>query len=257
MTTFFKILLMILLVTVSVNDIAYSKIKEHLLFSKSVNRGSDSTFNPISVYLNTAFDTIQNPNYFTQENFFKNHNLVFNRVKDPFKGIKEGGGLKRFLIDEFFSARALPNFGLHLIGSGFDYRKLAEWFNHHNYKSPYLLSFLVIYLAEFGNEAIESSNTEDIGPHDHIADLLIFDIFGKLLFMNDNVVKYFKNNLGMVSWPFQPFYSLDDNFIYNAGSNFILRPIIKNKKTVRPFIFLGMQVLIGLSYFGDGYTLRE
>ena len=57
----------------------------------------------------------------------------------------------------------------------------------------------------------------------------------------------------MISWPYQPFFN-QDGFVENAGSNFILRPQIKNYN-IRPFIHLGMQLLIGASFPYYQYTL--
>ena len=57
----------------------------------------------------------------------------------------------------------------------------------------------------------------------------------------------------MISWPYQPFFN-QDGLVENAGSNFILRPQIKDY-VIKPFIHLGMQLLIGASFPYYQYTL--
>jgi hypothetical protein len=220
--------------------------------------GSESQFNPISLYFNDAFDTIQNPNYFSQKDYLKKHETVWREIKDPFVGIKKGGGLKVLLRDEFvpFAPRAIPNYTLHLIGGGYDFRKLAEWFDVNNYSHPYVWAFAIKYATHFGNEAIESTNTKDIGPHDHIADLYFFDIVGKFMFMNDEVVKFFRDQARLDIWRFQPMFDFKEQQILNAGVNYIVRPNIFKSENWRPFIHAGLQIMGGATYLknSEGYT---
>ncbi len=59
----------------------------------------------------------------------------------------------------------------------------------------------------------------------------------------------------MTAWPFQPYFNPSDNHIYNAGSNYILRPDLF-KSNIRPFVFLGMQIMGGISYFSNTYIKK-
>ena len=238
---------------VSTAPISHAKIPQIIYTPKEI--GHDANFNPISYYVNTAFDTIQNPFYFTQENFIKNHQIVYDRLRRPGQSLKDGGGFRTFLRNEVFGIRALPNYTLHLIGSGYDFRKISEWFSFNGYPKPYLIGFVLSYLGQLGNETIESTNTNDITGHDHLADIFIFDLLGKFLFMNDDITDYFTNKLNMLSWPYQPFFNPETNRIENAGANFILRPSVKNKLDASPFIHLGMQILFGLSLPYKGYQI--
>jgi len=231
----------------------YTTFANDVLLYKNRDVGPYANFNPISYYFNTAFDTIQNPNYFTQDNYFKNHEKVLERTFNIRRGIDEGGGVTNLLKNEIIGLRAMPNYFLHLLGSGYDYRMLAEWFQVNKYPGPYAWAFVLAYVSHLGNEALESSNEKDINAHDHIADLLFFDLISKLIYMNDEYASFIKNTLSMVSWPYQPFIN-QDGFIENAGANFILRPQI-NDYQVRPFIHLGMQLLVGISFPFYQHTL--
>ena len=231
----------------------FASFGDEVLLYKKETSGFYANFNPISYYFNTAFDTIQNPNYFDQEDYFKNHEKILERTFNLSRGIREGGGFENLLKNEIIGLRAMPNYFLHLLGSGYDFRLLAEWFQENNYQYPYAWAVTLSYIAHLGNEALESSNEKDINAHDHIADLLLFDLISKLIYMNDEYVKFFKQDLGMISWPYQPFIN-SDGLVENAGSNFILRPQIHHF-SVKPFIHLGMQLLIGASFPYYNYTM--
>jgi len=241
----FKILFIIVLFPV----LAFSSRKKVLLYdvykeAARTNIGNRSQINPISLYFNAAFDTIQNPTYFTQKDIWKNHDVVWQRVKDPFKGIRDGGGLKKLLSDEFFGKRAAPNYTLHLIGGGHDFRLLYEYYQENGYSFPFAFSFVTQYLGHFANEAVEASNKTFIGAHDHIADLYFFDLAGIFLFMNDNVTTYFRDKMFLELWTFQPMF--DGEHIQNAALNYVVRPYRDDHK-ISFFSFNGMQTLLGAS----------
>jgi len=87
------------------------------------------------------------------------------------------------------------------------------------------------------------------------ADLLIFDIAGKLLFMNDDIVQFAHDTLKMRGWHFQPMLNIRNLRIDNAGSNYIFRPELFGG-TVRPFVHVGMTLMAGTSIdIGAGDSL--
>ncbi|MCP4133912.1 MAG: hypothetical protein GY754_23280 [bacterium] len=203
-------------------------------------------FYPVTYYMNAAFDTSQVPAAFTQENYYKNHRIVFNRIKNPFNSITQDGGFKKFFRDEFASERVMPNVTLHMIGGGYDFRKLAEWYEYNNTLFPYACAFITTYAARLGNEAIESTNSF-VTSHDHIADLYIFDLVGNLMFMNDDVANFFHHTLQMRNWSGQPMFNLSQSKIVNAGSNYVFRPFLFGH-SIRPFAYIGMHYMGGLSF---------
>lgn len=212
--------------------------------------GSDATFNPLSHYFNLAFDTTQNPIYFTQSGYFSSHARLWERIRDPIRSIEDGGGFGKLVKDEIIGMRAVPNYTLHLLGGGYDYRWLAEWYESIHAPAPYVLAFLNSYLANIGNEAIETTATQ-VGAHDHIADLFFFDIAGKILFTSDPVVRFFRDTLEMRAWHLQPMLNLRYLRIDNAGSNYIFRPRLFGNDW-RPFIHMGLSVLGGVSWRFQG-----
>lgn len=218
-----------------------SSAKDYLLL-----KPDRPNIDPLEYYVNGAFDVIQNPYYFSQENFFKKHETLFKRIGSPIHSIEKDGGFQKFFKDEFATTRVVPNLTLHLVGGGYDVRLMQEYFEDKGAEFPLAYAITFSYLAHFGNEALELTN-HNITSHDNIADLFIFDIAAIYLFQNDDVVKFFRDTLSMNHWHSQPILELDQFNITNAGLNYIFRPDLF-KANLRPFLYLGMQTLAGLSY---------
>jgi hypothetical protein len=198
-------------------------------------------------YLNTAFDTAQVSGTFSQKDYWRNHLDIFDILANPVDSIEDEGGWDDFFLQEFASARLLPNLTLHLLGNGYDFRALAEWYDQRRVPYPYLWAFFSSYAGYIGNEAIESSNPE-MDEMDPIADLYIFNLAGNLLFMSDKVADFVQNRAQMRNWTGQPVLDVRHGEIRNATNNYVLRPPLFGEK-IRPFLYFG------LHYFG-GVSLR-
>ena len=203
-------------------------------------------FFPITNYVNTAFDTAQVSLAFDQDGYWRNHERVFDIIAHPHDNIVDDGGYDELLQQEFASSRVLPNITLHLLGNGYDYRILAEWFDHHRVPYPYVAAFLTSYAGYIGNEAIEASNNE-IDSLDHIADLYIFNLAGNLMFTSDTVTDFVHNRLQMRNWTGQPVFDLRREEMRNASNNYILRPRLWDNG-MRPFVYFGLHYFGGLSF---------
>ncbi|TFH42795.1 MAG: hypothetical protein E4G96_02675 [Chrysiogenales bacterium] len=201
---------------------------------------------PVNYLFNMAFDSAQVPIAFKQSGYFRKYETVWNRIKDPVKSINRDGGFKKFFLDEWTSSRAAPNYMLHVIGGGYDFRMLAEWYTYNGVPGAYFFSFLTAYLAHFSNEALETSNRY-LTSHDHIADLFFFDAVGKLLFLSSDVVRFFHNFLQMRNWMGQPMFDVRKGRIHNAACNYVMRPYIY-KKMVRFIFMMGYQHMGGFGF---------
>lgn len=209
-----------------------------------VLRPGESRFRllPLTNYVNTAFDTAQVSGAFSQDDYWRNHERVFDRIFDPIDSIEDDGGWDHVVSQELLSPHVLPNLTLHVLGNGYDFRALAEWFDEHRVPFPYLVAFVTSYAGYIGNEAVEVSNPE-IDATDSIADLYFFNLLGNLLFMSDTVTDVVQNDLQFRNWPGQPVFDVRHHKILNASNNYVLRPRVFGDK-VRPFLYFG------LSYFG-------
>ncbi len=216
------------------------------IYNKDVKKGSEAYFNPISYYFNLAYDVTRNPYYFHQTEPVTNHKLVFRRIQHPTRSIRQSGGYSEFARTEIYGIRSAPNYSLHLMGGGYDFIRLEQWYASHDFKYSYAFAFATSLFATFGNEAIETTSPE-VQAGDHIADIFIFDMAGRVLFLNPNVVEFFHEDLGLRNWPNQIMISVDEEKVYNAGTNYILRPNIFHSK-FRPLVYNTLGVMGGLSY---------
>ena len=196
-------------------------------------------------YLNTAFDTAQVSEAFSQNGYWRNHGEIFDILAHPIDRIDDEGGFGEFFLQEFASPRLLPNVTLHLLGNGYDFRALAEWYDQRRVPYPYLWAFLASYAGYIGNEAIETSNPE-MDDFDPIADLYIFNLAGNLMFMSDAVADFVHNTAQMRNWMGQPVLDVRRGEILNATNNYVLRPPLFGEK-VRPFLYFGLHYFFGAS----------
>ncbi|MFN8370296.1 MAG: hypothetical protein U0T83_06690 [Bacteriovoracaceae bacterium] len=115
---------------------------EEFFAYKKVDRGSEYYFNPISYYFNISFDVSRNDYYFHQRNMWLNHKILWNRVKNPERAVKQSGGYNKFFKDEIYGLRSSPNYSLHLLGGGYDFRRLEQWYKLNDYSHPYVWALL-------------------------------------------------------------------------------------------------------------------
>ena len=201
---------------------------------------------PINFIFNLAFDSAQVPVAFKQAGYFKRYGDIYEIFAHFPRSIARGGGWKKLFIDEWTTTRAIPNYILHIIGGGYDFRMIAEWYRYNNVPASYFFSFITCYAAHISNEVLESSN-KNLTPHDHIADLLFFDWVGKLLFLSNDVARFFHDTLQLRNWMGQPMFDVRKTRIYNASCNYVLRPLIY-KDLVRFFLFMGYHYLGGFGF---------
>jgi hypothetical protein len=201
---------------------------------------------PMNFYFNSAFDSAQVPTAFKQSGYFKRYGTILDDLVHIPRSIREGGGFRKFLIDEWTSARAVPNYTLHIFGGGYDFRMIAEFYKYNGVPAPYLFSFITCYAGHISNEALENSNKK-LTPHDHLADLLFFDWVGKVMFLSDDVAGFFHDTLRMRNWMGQPMFDVRKKRIYNAACNYVLLPYIYQNK-VRFFFFMGYHYIAGFSF---------
>lgn len=200
---------------------------------------------PLTNYVNTAFDTAQVSGAFSQDDYWHNHGRVIDRIAHPIDSIEDDGGWDHFVRQELLSPHVLPNLTLHLLGNGYDFRALAEWFDEHHVPFPYFWAFVTSYTGYLGNEAIEISNPE-VDATDNIADLYFFNLLGNLLFISDAVTDVVYNDMQFRNWPGQPVFDVRHHKILNASNNYLLRPRVFGEK-VRPFLYFGLHYFAGVS----------
>lgn len=235
-------------------------------FFHPVTYGSQANYNPLSYVINGGFDILQTENQ--SRNLSGIHyttgvrNVTFN-LASPFKSIR-AYGVAQFVADEILPVSVnkknmqwLPNYQLHLIGGGMEYRMMAEWYAAHGFQYPGVASLATVAVQHFVNEVVE--NNSYIGRTvDPVADIYVFDPLGILLFSFDPVCRFFSRTLNMADWSYQPAYNPTLGNLENAGQNFIVKYRLPFAEKYALFYHFGMNGLLGMSYeyvSGESVTL--
>lgn len=232
--------------------------EKQYFFYHSVLYGSEATFNPISTIANGGFDELQmygHSNTLSSVNWRWSSTNVWHNIIAPFPQINEYGW-KKFIDQEILptslntqDAQYFPNYTLHLIGGGMEYRKMWEWYDYHDYPLPWVWSAITAMSYHYINEIIENGNGSGLYSNvDPIADLLIFDPLGIVLFSFDGVAEFFATKLNLNDWSYQATLSFAPLGIRNIGQNFVMKyPITASGKTSL-FYHFGAFGILGLSF---------
>ncbi len=218
--------------------------------------GSESLVNPGSLIINSGLDILQSATHSRQLstiNFRTGVRNVFDNLKDPFTQINKFGWNK-FIGQEVFptslsleKAQWFPNYTLHLIGGGVDYRMMSEWYAYRQFPFPSLFAGLTVATYHFVNEAVE--NDLFVGPNvDPIADVYLFDIGGVILFSSDAVAEFFSSTLNTTTWSGQPAWNPEFNTLENHGQYYVMRYKLPFAPTTSLFYHFGDNGLFGLSF---------
>ncbi len=230
--------------------------KEYYFYRHKNTYGSDLNFNPVSILINGGLDILRNGGHtkdISKLPVSKGLDNVFNNVFHPLKNIEKYGWID-FFREEIFnlgfdknSLQYVPNYSNHVFGAGITYAKLTEWFDHHNVKHPAFYSFLVSSLYHIANEVTENGDYQGVNV-DPIADILIFNPIGYLLFSNSRVKHFFGKTLQANDWNLQPIFNLHNNYLENTGQQFVIKYPLPRSERFSAFLYWGLNGIGGMSY---------
>ena len=230
-------------------------------FYQSRNEGSDAQYNPLSSFVNYAFDALQVRTSFDEDHLRARSGRVWSHLRNPFGTIRGQDGYKAFVNRQVLPVDAgglsevgvmLPNYALHLLGGGMLYRKDAEWFQAFGYRYPRATAAALGTAAEVLQEIFEKKSTTD---EDEVADVYLFRPAGMLLFSWDPVARFAARDLSMLEWPYQTVYLAGKGRFGNTGQSYAVRPSLGLRSDLRPFLYFGMTVLAGASHALPGQDL--
>jgi hypothetical protein len=120
--------------------------EKQYMYYKPLDYGSEAMFNPISVLMNGGLDVLQSYNNSTRADdilWNTQSTSVWRSVSSPAYYINQYGWNK-FLTQEVIPTSLdikkiqwVPNYTIHLMCGGMEYRKLSEWYDYHGYPFPF------------------------------------------------------------------------------------------------------------------------
>jgi len=233
---------------------------QETLFYKPQDYGSMSMFSPWNVVINGSFDVLQLDG--KDRRIFKLpygaglENVMKNCFVHPGATISQMGW-GRWLTTEVFplnftpeGAQWIPNYQLHLIGGGMTFRMLSEWYEHNKVPAPDVWAAGTIAVYHILNEAVENEAYQGYNS-DPIADLMIFDWAGVVLFMNDDVARFFSQTLHMADWSNLPMITFPEARLGSNGLYYSLKWNIPTVDDWSVWYLMGMSNMLGASYQFD------
>jgi hypothetical protein len=229
--------------------------EEPAYFYKGLGYGSDASFNPASELVNGAFGVLQiSSNWATLDELDLAHGLkiTWQSITHPGRTVSAYGPAE-FLTSEVIPGQFrwsglqyVPNYHLHLIGGGARHRAFVEWYRAQGFAHPRWWAAATTVVHSFAVEAVEQNRarTTTVDP---VADMLLFDPAGAVLFSFDRVARFFARTLNMSIWSGQPMYNPVQNAFENAGQNYALHFFFSKKHHVGIFQYWGMSDLFGVT----------
>ena len=241
------------------------------LFYFGQDYGSESQFNPATALVNGGFDILRSYAYqdsLLHVDYKIGVQNVLTNIVHPADNLGKAGYVN-VASHEIFPFRGLgtnygqfvPNIFMHTFGEGMLYRKLEEWYEVQGVPYPRVASILTTSAMQLLNETVENGSFRGSNP-DPIADMLIFNIMGFLLFSQDGIAGFFADQVRIDYWPGQAVIQPDTLRLVNMGENFAFK--FKGLPWgVKLFGYIGNEGLGGLSIpltsqdnFSFAYGLR-
>lgn len=241
-----------------------SQEHQYYFYHPEYEYGSELSFSPFTTLLNGGYDVLRNGSHENnggtisvfQLDYKQGFHNVWNNISNPFYHIRKYGS-KRFVETELIpaslnpdEAQWVPNYIHHIFGSGMLYVRMAEWYDYHNYKLPYVYSIITTLSYQFLNEAIENNHSK-ITNVDPIADILIFNPLGILLFSFSGIKSFFSQKVCLYDWSLQPVFNPANSYLENAGLEFAIKYRPSSWEKYSLFCQFGIDGLFGLSYSLD------
>jgi hypothetical protein len=218
--------------------------------------GSEALVHPLRLIINGGFGILQfdnRDNRLGDVRFKDGWHRVWADLESPVRTI-ELHGWNDFLRREVLpisssrrDAQYWPNYTLHLVGGGMSYVMMREWFEQHDVPHARVWASATLTGYHLLNEVVEADHRP--GPTtDAIADLMVFDPAGVLMFSHEGVNRFFSGTLHLRDWSNQPAFDPVVGTIENQGQNFSIKYAIPRTEHWSLFYYFGNHGEVGLSY---------
>jgi hypothetical protein len=230
--------------------------ERELFFYHRLKYGSDGLIHPIRLILNGGYGILQmdnRGNSIVEIEYANGFDNVWWNLTNPIQSIEEVGWnnfIQTQIIPISFDSKEAyywPNYTLHTIGGGMSFRMMDEWFYTHRFPYPKIHALATLMAYHLLNESVESNDFVGYDP-DPIADVLIFNPLGVLLFWHDGVSRFFSHTLNMADWSYQVSYDPFKQSIENVGQNFVMKFWLTKSERLGLFYHFGTHGELGLSF---------
>lgn len=229
-------------------------------FHRGRGYGTDAYAGPFDVLLNKGFAVAQ---WEGKSRYIFDYpygwNAAWKSVSRPEPLVERAGGWRRVVSQQglpmsWADLRAgnwIPNWAGHVLEGGIAFRRLREWGHGQGLPLPGVMAGVVAYAASVTNEAYETppraewANTN--GTVGAVADLLVFDPLGIVLFSFDTPTRFMAETLGANIWPTQASLIVNDQgqLVNNAHALILKLPLFFTDWKL--FVRSGMGLHLGLT----------
>ena len=232
-----KIILIALLISpglliAKASDTAPAPVRDtsKYFFYKNYDFGTQAKYNPGDFFINGGFGIWQfsNDRKFFDFPYIAALGNAWTNVLHPMQAIKEFG-VKEWLTAEVIPTslelkhgQYFPNYFLHLLGAGMQFRKMEEWYDYHRFRCPRLWSLATMLCEHYFEEMIELGGERRLSV-DAVSDLYIFNPAGILLFLSDGVCRFFSKHFSLNEWSLQPSINFINGQLENMGQFYVAK----------------------------------
>jgi hypothetical protein len=233
-------------------------------FYSRLDYGSERLISPLRTITNGGFGILDMQSRSNQlsDIEWRNgwHNLWLN-LGSPLRAINERGWGK-FLKTEVIpfsvepgGAQYWPNYMNHLIGGGFSYRLMREWYRSHGFAYETIWAVFTMAADHLLNETVEMDGTQGWNV-DPVADIYIFDLGSMILFSSDRIARFFGRTLHMADWSLLSYYDPAHGTLENISQKYMVRLRLGHTTPWYLFYHWGNSGELGLSrHVGGGRHL--
>ena len=238
-------------------------LRGSIFYRPDLNFGSVSLMGPLNVLFNRGFSQLHfrgQPRDIRDVQWGNGFRAVADGLTHPRTAIERAGGWGTWLKREFLPTGRVwewawtANYGGHILAGGITSRYLEEWFVAHGVPAPAFSSAVYLMGTMIVNEAIE--HPDGTGSGSGVADMLIFDPLGILLFRIGGLARFFQEELRASDWSPQVAVALPGIRVQNVGQIIAYKVRLPFLDRTRLLLTLGQQGLGGLTYrFDSGLSL--
>jgi hypothetical protein len=236
------------------DTILVSRDSREYFFYKDNNAGTQAKYNPGDFFINGGFGVWQfsENRKLSEVHYSAALSNTWETLRHPMYTIKQFG-VKEWLTTEVIPTslelkhgQYFPNYFLHVIGAGMQSRKMEEWYHYHNVPWSRLWSIVTMIGEHYFEEVIEDGGYRKTSV-DPVSDTYIFNPLGILLFLNNDVCRFFSEKFSLNEWSLQPAFNFANGSLENMGQFYVAKFPLEHTRSWSVIAYFGMQELFGIT----------